>query len=183
MPTFMLFRAPRHGDLEAYARELWHADDVDAVEGLLPWSAAERRALARTILELDPRLDDGGLEDDEHEAITLSTESYPGVDYDVLAHAILVDVDAIGRDPKAEDALLAYTFEPLDRLAHRTGLLVWSHELERLIDPIRDRAAIVRLVVERREAAAAARRRKRALGIGLALGGLAAGAWWLFGAP
>ena len=179
----MLFRAPRHGDLESYARELWDADDVEDVEGLLPWSAEERRELARAILELDHRLDGEGFEDEEDESITLSTESYPGVDYDVTARSILVDVDAIGRDPKAEDALLAYTFEPLDRLAHRTGLLVWSHELQRLIDPMRDRGEIVALVVAGREAAAAARREKRIIVAGIVAAGLVLGSWWLVGDP
>ena len=146
MPAFMLFREPRTGASVEYARALWLHDGEEALEGLVTWTLDEQRELARTLRELDPRLAGEGHEDDAQECITLSTETDPGLDYEVMRHAILVDVDAMGADAAGDTQLLAQ-LDALDRIAHRTGLLVWAVELGRIVDPKRDAEAIRSLAV------------------------------------
>lgn len=142
----MLFRNPRSGASEEYARALWLLDLDEGPEGLVTWTLDEQRELAQTLRELDQRLVDCH-EDDQHECITLSTDTHPGVDYEVMSSSILVEVDAMGVDSAHEAQLLAQTLDVLDRIAHRTGLLVWSVELGRIVDPKRDAEAIRSLAV------------------------------------
>lgn len=159
MPMFMLFVAPAGSDPSAHARALWGADDVDEVEGVSHWDAATRAGLARDIADADRRLAAGVHEDED--ALYLSTETDPGVDYEVRATSVLVEVDDFGEDDAATDRLVAATLEVLDRIAYRHGLTVWSDELGRVIDPRRDGAALAAHLAARRHAAGAGRRNQR----------------------
>lgn len=175
MPAFMLFREPRSGASVEYARALWLLDDDEVLEGLATWMLDEQRELARTLRELDPRLVGDGHEDDEQECITLSTETDPGVDYEVMPQSILVDVDG------QEAQILSQTLDALDRIAHRTGLLVWSVELGRIVDPQRDAEAISSLALAPPRPSGHGRPMRQVIAIVIVLAILMAAWSWMLG--
>lgn len=181
MPAFMLFREPRTGASAEYARALWLHDGEEALEGLATWTLDEQRELARTLRELDPRLAGEGHEDDAQECITLSTETDPGLDYEVMRHAILVDVDTMGPDAAGDTQLLADTLDTLDRIAHRTGLLVWAVELGRIVDPRRDAEAIRSLAVAATRPTGNPRLKRQVAMIAIVLAIMAAAWSWILG--
>ncbi|MEO6064606.1 MAG: hypothetical protein ABIP49_02335 [Lysobacterales bacterium] len=136
MPVFMLFRAPQWGDANAHARKLWDAADDDEPDVGTRWDAEARAGIARQIIDADRRVradvQEGG------DALCVSTETEPGVDYEVLTNSVHVEVDEPGLDLGRERTLLLETLDALDRIASRCGLLVWSEQLGRVIDPRRD---------------------------------------------
>ena len=98
-----------------------------------------------------------------------------------MKHSVLVDVDAMGHDAAREAQLLAETLDALDRIAHETGLLVWSHELGRVVDPTADAEAIRSLGAAAARPASHARLKGKVIAIAIAVA-LAMAAWsWFSG--
>lgn len=141
MAVLMLFRAAPGADVDAVARGLWEADDIDAVDGATPWGETAQREVAEALRTADRRLHDVP-HDGEDGVLTLSTETDPGVDYEVLPHSVLVHVDTWGNAGE-RDRLFTDTLDALDRSAHRLDAAIWSAELDRVVDPRRDREALL----------------------------------------
>ncbi len=155
MPVFMLFRAPPWGDPDAHALALWNADDADELDVTTQWNAEARAGIAREIINGDRRVKaevhEGG------DALCLSTETDPGVDYEVLAQSVHVEVDDPGLDLARERTLLLETLDALDRIASRCSLLVWSEQLGRVFDPRSDVALLEQHLATARVAAKSGR--------------------------
>lgn len=156
MPSFMLFRAPPWGDPNAHALELWNAEGADELDVGTQWNVEARAGIGREIIDADRRVraeaHEGG------DALCLSTETDPGVDYEVLTNSVRVDVDDPGLDLARERTLLLETLDALDRIASRCGLLVWSEQLGRVFDSRRDVALLEQQLAATRLAAGAGRR-------------------------
>jgi len=155
MPKFMLFRAPPWGDPDAHALELWNAEDADEPGVDTQWDTEARAGIAREIIDADRRVraeaHAGG------DALCLSTETDPGVDYEVLTNSVRVEVDDPGLDLALERTLLLETLDALDRIASRCALLVWSEQLDRVFDPRRDVAVLKQQLAAARNAAGSGR--------------------------
>lgn len=135
--SLMLFRAPESSDAATVAAGIWDADAVDEVSGVRLWTHAEQVELARQLRDADRRL---RKEPHEGEDCTLylSTETDPGIDYEVRPHSVLIDFDIYGVAREAARALLVPTLQVLDRMTFGTGLHLWSPQLRRLVDARRD---------------------------------------------